>query len=703
MGDPGSYIATYSHDSLGRLQTAVDPNSDYDFDYNELSRPSYVVQQLNVFPSPYVADFEYDYDLVGRVVQRQLRENVFQPLFTTNYKYDDLDRIELVTEPALGLVNAKGVAFDYVAFNAANNGGQLENIVRYINSNPPTSPNGTHISHTNFAYYDDNRLMDIDHYGQAVPLISRYSYFYDVLGRILRFKGPNNTTVRKYNYDDRNQLTQTADDGGAVQETFNYDANGNRLYDTTQFNRLRDDGSNRYEYDAEGNVTGKWSLIDTALSFTVNADNAWNVTTTDVTDTSSVSMANEGWYRVRLAPLTITASSNPGNVTVTVIVYEEDSAIPWGDTVRFTHTTPVHTTTPTDDPNKYLTQSFIHDLYLPNDMPVYVHVIVTHDITGETVEVDGNVYIDSFERYQKLHWDYRNRLKKVEKFIVIDFCTTGDIHDYVSKEGEIEFKYDVFDQLVAKIRNDSSGTQTDATYYVNEFGRRVLQYDDQSRVERHSMYAPGVATPLTVEDRDYDGTAPTSELIWLLGDHQGTVRDLFVLGDVPYHLPYDTFGNRQLAWDDWDASTDFVTTDSVMHAYMGMPFDPDVGMYFDGSRHYDAVGGRFMSEHPARYSTGQTNLYVFAGNTPVNRNGASTPTTTPNFGGGETFVSALLDQPGFKSVIGGLQTIGGAVQFAGGTAFNHDRHWRGGRPSADGAWDLTTSKQEPARMSAEST
>ena len=41
--------------------------------------------------------------------------------------------------------------------------------------------------------------------------------------------------------------------------------------------------------------------------------------------------------------------------------------------------------------------------------------------------------------------------------------------------------------------------------------------------------------------------------------------------------------------------------------------------YFDGNRYYDPSGGKYISESAGGYLTGATNLYIFANNTPVDR------------------------------------------------------------------------------------
>jgi len=68
-----------------------------------------------------------------------------------------------------------------------------------------------------------------------------------------------------YTYDDTGQLTDSDYDGDwQPDEDYVYDANGNRdtangsTYTTGASNRLLDDGTYHYDYDAEGNRTARY-------------------------------------------------------------------------------------------------------------------------------------------------------------------------------------------------------------------------------------------------------------------------------------------------------------------------------------------------------------------------------------------------------------------------------------------------------------
>jgi RHS repeat-associated protein len=80
-------------------------------------------------------------------------------------------------------------------------------------------------------------------------------------------------------------------------------------------------------------------------------------------------------------------------------------------------------------------------------------------------------------------------------------------------------------------------------------------------------------------------------------------------GVVQNHRKYDSFGNLT-SQSDAGITTRF--------GYTGREFDPDTGLYFYRSRYYDPLVGRFISEDSIGFEAGDTNLYRYVRNSPVN-------------------------------------------------------------------------------------
>jgi RHS repeat-associated protein len=94
-----------------------------------------------------------------------------------------------------------------------------------------------------------------------------------------------------------------------------------------------------------------------------------------------------------------------------------------------------------------------------------------------------------------------------------------------------------------------------------------------------------------------------------LGDRVGTIHDLANnSGQVVNHLTYDSFGNVV-------AQTNPATT--TRYGFTGRELDLETGLYYYRARYYDGKTGRFLSEDPIGFESGDPNLYAYVGNSPV--------------------------------------------------------------------------------------
>ena len=160
----------------------------------------------------------------------------------------------------------------------------------------------------------------------------------------------------------------------------------------------------------------------------------------------------------------------------------------------------------------------------------------------------------------------------------------GEIHAIVVHE----YRYNVHqgDELYMEVSDpDGLGDQT----------------EDPALAHRY-LYGPAVDQVLAVEDG-------VGDVLWGLGDHQGTVRDVVdssaALAD---HRKYDSFGRITQQSDD--------TVDYIF-AYTGRPLDADTDLYDYRARWYDLQVGCFASEDPIGLAAGDANFYRYVGNSPV--------------------------------------------------------------------------------------
>ena len=97
----------------------------------------------------------------------------------------------------------------------------------------------------------------------------------------------------------------------------------------------------------------------------------------------------------------------------------------------------------------------------------------------------------------------------------------------------------------------------------------------------------------------------------IVSDHLGSVRMVINLqtGVVAQRMSYSAFG--VVKEDSNPGFTPF--------GFAGGLYDPDTELTRFGARDYDAFTGRWTAKDPIRFNGGDTNLYRYVGNDPVNR------------------------------------------------------------------------------------
>ena len=96
----------------------------------------------------------------------------------------------------------------------------------------------------------------------------------------------------------------------------------------------------------------------------------------------------------------------------------------------------------------------------------------------------------------------------------------------------------------------------------------------------------------------FDGLGSTEKLT----DGTGTVANSYI---------YDAYGNIL-------SSSGSVSNSFQYVGLTGYWYEPALGVYSLRTRWYDSVVGRFLSKDPLGLDAGDTNLYRYVGNTPVN-------------------------------------------------------------------------------------
>jgi RHS repeat-associated protein len=259
-------------------------------------------------------DFEgrttsYAYDLAGRVVSRTypdstgvsftytpdgLRATATDARGTTTYGYDMRRRLTKLTYP-----DGRSLAYGYDAhgdrtsltakigsqtlatttgYDAAGRPSRVQDplarttTVAYDAAGNRTAMAYPNATNTTYAYDPRNRLLHeaTQTTGSSPVTIQSYAYTLDLAGRRTEVSEADGT-LRGYGYDSIDRLTgETVSGSLTYSKTFQYDAVGNRLTQTTtgagaatvnyaydERDRLTTENATDYAYDTDGNVTSK--------------------------------------------------------------------------------------------------------------------------------------------------------------------------------------------------------------------------------------------------------------------------------------------------------------------------------------------------------------------------------------------------------------------------------------------------------------
>ena len=220
-----------------------------------------LIYSTNATPGQSAAKLTYQYDAFGNRTQRVQQTGAGASLITvtTNYtEYDYLNRLIKLNQSATNFPGwqNKSVKLDYRADSS------IQTITRYSDLTQTTV-----VVKTDYAQDQAGRLSSITH-TKTVPTSTvlasyQYTYFADdqLLQEISSVDGTTNN-----DYDAYGQLVTSTKTAG-TSEAYVYDKTGNRIVGSTvvgKGNRILNDGTYAFLYDANGNLTRRTTLVSGA-------------------------------------------------------------------------------------------------------------------------------------------------------------------------------------------------------------------------------------------------------------------------------------------------------------------------------------------------------------------------------------------------------------------------------------------------------
>ncbi len=253
--------------------------------------------------------------------------------------------------------------------------------------------------------------------------------------------------------------------------------------------------------------------------------------------------------------------------------------------------------------------------------------------------VDGtpaNGTLDSGDtNWTKYTWDHRNRLIRVESGAT--FGTT---------DVTVTFGYDWLNRWISTDVDYAVGTDT-AEYFIyggatlpdavapwdraatdlRDVGQITLRLEGnrdftagKETADIANRYLWGAAVDQVLADEQIDWNAgaedyDVNQILWPLGDHLGTVRDLATVNAT-------TTATEVVNTRTYDACGFLINeTDTGVHhlfGFTGRPSQTDTGLQNNLGRWYDPEIAIWITEDPISFRGGDANLYRYCGNDPVN-------------------------------------------------------------------------------------
>jgi RHS repeat-associated protein len=571
--DPLGYRTEYQYDANGNLTCLIDANAQAGLQpknsfgctesrqYDELNRVTKIVDALN-------GETSFTYDLLGNRLTVKDAENK-----TWRFAYDDLGRLASETDHG-----GKTIAYQR---DEAGNVWEKTNRLGEI---------------TRFTFDAGNRLTRIDYLKDGTA----ETYSYDAAGN--RTAAANGTVSYSFTWDRLNRLTAKTDSRGRSL-SFTYDRVGNILTKTPyqgSTTRYVYNAANRlvmlrnpdytqvdYQYDPAGRLLSRVTANGARLTQQFDA-NGW-LTQLNQFDAANNLVSSTSYTRDRIGHI-LTQTEGGGSTSYT-----------YDALYRLTQAN--YPGTANDELFTYdkvgNRKTYTKGSLTPNANTRYYNYTAGSNRLAEvrigsaagtlessfTNDFEGRLTAQTGVGAKTLTWDAKGRLWTLSR----------------AGAGTETYRYDPMDYRIGR----SGGSLGSRDYFLegehleSEYAGGTLQ----------AKYFRGVGTDELVAAWlvDTDGKLkpylfhhdPLTSVSAVTGHNGGTTQS----------IKYSAFGQVQ--------SSTGASPNRLK--YTGRE-DDGTGLYYYRARYYDPQIGRFVSEDPIGFASGDMSFYAYVGNNPVNAN-----------------------------------------------------------------------------------
>ena len=621
---PDLSFISFTYDLAGRRTRVTDERGNpKDYGYDSAYRLTSITNAANQTTS-------YGYDLMSN--QTSVTDALSR---VTDYEYDDFNRLKKVTHPPAEAGATR--LFETAAYDAAAN----------ITSNTDTAGRVT-----SYAYDGVNRLTSTTDATNKTTSLQ-----YDALGRITSVTDAINQHY-EFAYDALGRQTQITRAG--VSMSYVYDAVGNRTQ-RTDYNGV----VTNYSFDNLNRLT---TITYPSRTVTYAYDPLHNVTRA-TNENGSLYISYDNRYRVSSFsdPFFYGISYNydtVGNRTklkvngATYATYTYDSVnrltnLADGAGLNFTYSYDTASRLTSRTAPNGVTSSYAYDGL--DRLTSLIHTAGGNTLNGNLYAYNDahNILSWTTQTAQRTYtYDAVDRLTGVANFeIPTESYSYDDVGNRTASHLSPSYGYQPFNKLTSTAtvtysydnngnlvsKTDVSGTSTfsyneenrltqvvlpaglTVSYKYDGLGRRIQRTSTSGANERYvydghealiDLNADWSVATTYLSDLGMDNhlrqNSATTGVSYFLTDQLGSTSALTDLnGNVLEVINSDSFGN----------GSGSVRT---RYNYTGREADADTGLHYYRARFYDPQLGRFISEDPIGFNSGQMNLFSYVGNNPTN-------------------------------------------------------------------------------------
>ena len=154
-------------------------------------------------------------------------------------------------------------------------------------------------------------------------------------------------------------------------------------------------------------------------------------------------------------------------------------------------------------------------------------------------------------------------------------------------------------------------TKSYARKYVYDGEHILAILDGSNNIVAVYLHGQGVDEPMGLVT-DYDGDGEL-DVLSLIKDHQNSVKWILdEKGNWVERIRYSAYGETEII----SRNQKKVTTNNIFF-YTGRELEPETGDYYYRARYYSPSEGRFLSEDPIGFNSGDVNHYRYVFNNPM--------------------------------------------------------------------------------------